>query len=150
MDLAPGRLYVLALLGARGRRRILVVDPEIKAEDGSPAELEDLPLEDPGVAEVINAPRWPAGSVGHLVVEDLAAGRGIMLPRGSLPGAVIVDSPTRLVLSYLPGMRGAAGETGATLRRVDPATWSTLRRRMPDLPELEDQAAIDSWAREQA
>ncbi|MGB0685820.1 MAG: hypothetical protein ACPGQD_06535 [Planctomycetota bacterium] len=84
-------------------------------------------------------------SVGYLQV--LSSSTPVVIPAAGIPAGSLVDTPTRLVVSYLPGLRGAFQERGATLRRLTPAAWRSLRRRLRQLPELDTQEAIDSWAR---
>ena len=140
MDLS-GRSFVLRYQGTTAPP-VVVLGVQLRSELGEFAELEDLP------AEIEQVGR-PGARRGFVQIQALGW-QGLSLPPLSLPAASLVDTPESLRISYLPGLRGPAGEIGAILRPMTAEAWDTLRAKLRHLPELKDLEAIERWIHDPA
>lgn len=130
MIYAPG--YIARLRG-RLAPPLLVVELRWQLEDGRPSTLAALPVVDGDL-------------VGRLVLIEWGSG-GHSYPPSSLPGAAIRDLDARLIVEYLPGLRGSLGETGVTVEPITVKTYGALRADLPDLPLITSEAALSAFLR---
>jgi hypothetical protein len=128
---APG--YV-ARLNGRLAPRMIVVQLRWFTEDGERVNAPvALPVVDGDVVGRVALIEWGGG--GHT------------WPPDSQPGAAIRDLDARLIVEYLPGLRGGLGETGITLEPITVKSYGAMRTENPDLPPLATEAALLAWLR---
>lgn len=96
------------------------------------------------VVEAFDAlPTLDADRVGRVRVRPFGEAAHLWPPE-ELPTGVIVDEAGRLIVRYLPGLRGSLRETGAIVRPLTLALYrSTLMTT--GSPELDTEAALAAW-----
>ena len=137
MELDPERWYVAQEQGVR-TAPMLVTDVRLLAPASAPVDsFEDLGLaSDLGLIQVTGKERLGAVS---LRAADGAARR--VPPSWFTPGALVSDTPSRVRIRYLIGLRDPQGATGLTVRA---ATRSTIRA-IPGVPSFKTDDELTAW-----
>lgn len=59
--------------------------------------------------------------------------------------ATVVDTGSRLVLSYVPGTRGPLKERGITVTQLTMQNLPTARSQLPGIPDLRNTTQLQRW-----